>query len=409
MSGGGGNSGAVSYPPYMQNVHGSWLGDALANPSYYMTTLIEAGSAMSPYDNANAYIPDAPLASNQSRFDTFNTLVASLNHSAEWDAAISQANAKRGAVFISPNNDVETIELLSRSNANNEFGDAAADAITRTGNLFTAGDVAIQLLIDGLVDDAVAKATSIDLSDVMDNLVDAYEDDIKPAHLRSISRMTGGMADINAVNSSAFVIGLTLAENQFQSDVRKFRAERRAATMDRVIAEYGETYRTMMQLYANTGTAKTAQQLQTYAQDLQNYMSSYLQYQKDRDLFLIEGANQITQLLSIEIDSDKVATTIQTELNRMKIIAKKEQTDRNIDLDVLDAKWPFDLLLMGGNMLASMSGSAYVVNRPMSAVQSALSGVMTGASVGATIGTSIEPGVGTAIGAGIGVVAGAFL
>ena len=193
------------------------------------------------------------------------------------------------------------------------------------------------------------------------------------------------MVDINATNGSAFIIGLALAENQFQNDVRKFRAEQRYRIMERLVAEYAETYRSMMNLYANTGVQKTVAQIQAYAKLLDRYVGSYMQYQKSRDIFLVESANQMASMLATNVNADKEATALQAEFNRIKIVSKKEQADRDVELDVKDAAWPFDVLLMGGNLLASISGAAHTVNYPMSTTQSALSGVLTGASAGATI------------------------
>jgi hypothetical protein len=376
--GGGGNSGKVEYPSYMQTQHDSWLGDIDALIQTYLT-------GDSPYDSETAYDPDTPLAANQTRLDSFEAIVSALDSETDWDSIVTAANTKRSSVFALPNSDISTIEALAQSKADNEFGDAAADGITRTGLLITAGDTAITSLIDSLVDDAITKAASSDVSDIVDDLVDAYEEELKPAYFRGLNRFTGGMVDINATNGSAFVVGMALAENQFQSDIRKFRAEQRYRIMDRLVAEYGETYRAMMNLYVNTGVQKTIAQIQAYAKLLDSYVGSYMQYQKSRDIFLVESANQMASMLATNISADKDATALQTEINRIKIVSKKEQVDRDLEIDVKDAAWPFDVLLMGGNLLASISGAAHTVNYPMSTVQSALSGVITGASAGATI------------------------
>jgi len=90
------------------------------------------------------------------------------------------------------------------------------------------------------------------------------------------------------------------------------------------------------------------------------------------------------------------------EANRIKIVAMKEQTDRDAALDEEDALWDLEVFQYGANVLAAISGgtSSPKVKEP-SALQSALGGAMSGAAAGWMIGG----GYGAAIGAVIGAAA----
>jgi hypothetical protein len=92
-----------------------------------------------------------------------------------------------------------------------------------------------------------------------------------------------------------------------------------------------------------------------------------------------------------------------TEANRIKIVAKGEENERNIKFDTLDATWDLEMYQYGANMLAAISGatSATVGKEPSTAAS-----VLGGAASGAAAGTAIMPGWGTAIGAVAGGLAG---
>jgi hypothetical protein len=101
--------------------------------------------------------------------------------------------------------------------------------------------------------------------------------------------------------------------------------------------------------------------------------------------------------------SPKVTLQSHLDMNRLKIIAKVEQADKDLEIDIHDATWDLDLYKYGEDMMRSIGGGGAVggVSKP-SKTQSALGGAMAGASVG----TAISPGYGTAIGAVVGGIAG---
>ena len=88
---------------------------------------------------------------------------------------------------------------------------------------------------------------------------------------------------------------------------------------------------------------------------------------------------------------------LRAEIQRLTIIAKKEQTDRQLDIDDSEGRWDIEAMVYPTNLLgAAQGGVAYIPKGP-TATQSALSGAIGGASIGAGFGP---------IGAGIGAIAG---
>ena len=91
------------------------------------------------------------------------------------------------------------------------------------------------------------------------------------------------------------------------------------------------------------------------------------------------------------------------EFSKLVIIAYKEETDRQIELDVEDAKWVFFNYREAGALLGSIGSSAAMQS---SAKPNPAASALGGAVAGAAAGTAILPGWGTAIGAVVGGIGG---
>lgn len=90
--GGGGSSGsgAVSYPAYMEAVHGSWLNHAGADTiSDSITDVMNAAIGSSPWVGRVAYDPDADLVNLLAAPDALQTLVTLLSSGTTLDTLIS--------------------------------------------------------------------------------------------------------------------------------------------------------------------------------------------------------------------------------------------------------------------------------------------------------------------------------
>jgi hypothetical protein len=98
------------------------------------------------------------------------------------------------------------------------------------------------------------------------------------------------------------------------------------------------------------------------------------------------------------------------EAMRIKIVAKKEESDKNIDIDEQDALWDLEVFQYGANVMASIQGGT-VSNGPRrpSTAASVLGGALSGAAAGAMIGSTMTPAGGLmpmAIGAVLGAATG---
>jgi len=166
-----------------------------------------------------------------------------------------------------------------------------------------------------------------------------------------LPRFQAGMRDINAVTSSAFAIG-------------------------RAIIEDGQT-----------------RQVAKYSADLH-----YKAFSDDA-----------LRLIALKLESQKSLTHYAGEINRMKIVAKKEQTDVQLEIDESDATWDLELFAHGGNLLAGIGGGVFKPDtKKRNTAASAIGGAMTmgvagymaaGASGGAVTGPQ-----GAALGAAAGLV-----
>jgi len=280
-SGGGGGSGAVSYPAYMQNAHGDWLDDSGSDTlTESVTSVMEAAIGNSPWTGQAAYDPDTDITAMIAAGVDLQTLVTLLSSGTTLDTLISN--------------------ILDDSRIDNAVAEFAAD-------------------LD-------ARLTS-----------------------EVIPRFERGMQDINAVMSSAFVIGRALIEENHDRQVAKYSA----------------------------------------------------------DLHMKAFSDDAIRVIQLKLEYQKMASSVIAEIYRMKIVAKKEQTDTDMNIDDKDAKWDLEVFQYGANLLASIGGGTVNPSKPgPSQVQSAIGGGLSGAAAGAMAG-SVIPGLGTAAGAIIGGVLGA--
>lgn len=280
-SGGGGGSGAVSYPDFMEDVLADWLDDSGGDTlTESMASVMEAAIGNSPWTGQTAYDPDADIAAMIASGGTLQTLVTLLSTGTTLDTLIS--------------------DILDHARVDNAVSEYAADLDARLAS------------------------------------------EILP-------RFERGMQDINAVVSSAFVIGRALIEENH----------------DRQVAKYSS------------------------------------------DLHMKAFSDDAIRVIQMKLEYQRVATTTLAEIYRMKIVAKKEENDTNMEVDDRDAKWDLEVFQYGGNLLASIGGGT--VNTKdigPTRAQSMIGGAMSGAAAGGMIGGSIGEG-NTGWGALIGGILGA--
>jgi len=175
---------------------------------------------------------------------------------------------------------------------------------------------------------------------------------------RVLPRFRRGMQDINAVVSSAFPIGEAIIEAFQARDVAKYTSTLRIGFGDK----------------------------------------------------RLQAVEQMMNLMARRIGWEESYTRMLVEANRIKIVAKKEQTEGDAEIDEKDAKWDLEVFQSGGNLMASIGGGTVVPNmagknKAASAIGGAMAGAAGGAMIGAQMGSAGGP-YGAAIGAVIGAAAG---
>ena len=249
-SGGGGASGAVSHSPYLENIHGDWLDKTGVDLiEKSMTEVMDSALGSSPWTTLTAYDPDADIAAYEAAVALFSALLGGLSETVDWAALYAQASL--------------TI-------------DGPAEA--------------------AIIADAAAFASILD-ADLLTKI---------------LPRFRRGMQDINAVQSSAFVLGEAVIEG--------FR--------DRELAKH----------------------------------TSVLRLEKEGKK--LNAVEQMVQMMGRRITWNEEYTKIFVEGKRIKIVAKKEESDRNAAIDEADAKWDLSVFQFGSNLLASIGGGTAVPYMP---------------------------------------------
>ena len=357
---GGGTSGQFSFP----NAAGEGNPTAVySTVSQAMHVLIKSLRGLSPYDGEIVPNPDEWMGTGntwrtQERMDIHKAIVDALNGVDDFNSFVDASHTRAWDGTFPDLYDASAIVGIHTAE--------------RTG-------------IGYLVDDAIAKAAEVlEAGTPFYEMRTAYENLVKRTFLRAMSRMAAGMADINAVNSSAFVFGMASIENEMQADVNRFAAQQGFDLIGQYVTAFTNTFRG----------------------HLQEYMTSKVTTRSGRDTMILDGVRVLTSLLSTNLQASMQTAHLQTEINRIRTVAHVEEFQTQMDMDVKDATWSLDVHQPLANFLSAAGGAA-MVPPMMSKAQSVLGGAASGAAVGAAT-ASIIPGVGTAVGAGIGAVVGAI-
>jgi len=276
--GGGGSSGKVEYPAYLQNAHGQMINNSgTDHVSHSIVDAMNTASGNSPFTGVRVYDPTTDLATAEIPINTLR----SLNLATEVSASL--------------------------------------------------GDITmVAALVDSLVTDSNAKIAPV---------VAAYSAMVDvEVQAKILPKFRRGMQDINAVQSSSFVIGEALIMAEETRDIAKFAAD-----------------------------------LELRAYDKRNEM-------------IIQVSDYVTKALTSRLTFYQILAHVSTEFARIKLTAFKEQTEANIELDEKDALWDIKLFQYGGNLIASIAGAAATVNSKPNQFMSVLGGVMSGVAAGAGMG-----------------------
>ena len=223
-SSGGGSSGAVSYPAYVETVHEAWLGTGalvaatdIVSIDGAIAAAINAGPPLVSY---NAYPVANVVTDWETAIDAFKNMLEGLDINSQfstlWDASRGDVG-EHELVEISDIgvDDVAISDIPYAEISDVEIGDAVvADR--------TVEDIA-EIVDAEVVDRTVDGITDAEIVNDVDAFAFQLDDEI---HTKVLPRFRRGMQDINAVVSSAFPIGHSIIEGFRDRDV-----DRHASTL----------------------------------------------------------------------------------------------------------------------------------------------------------------------------------
>ena len=291
--GGGGGSGEIGYPDYLENTHKNFLyGGSIGVGADTMTSSIidlmdTAQTAASPYDSESAFNPnaaltlatDSPLKRASTQFDSADTLISAITATTDWGTYFDTATTKLGdATFISN----------------------------------------LQTLVTSLLSSVNTILSNANIT----NVVTQFENNKKTRFLRDVGVWSAGMADINAVNTSSFIIGLALQQIEFSNSVDNFESQLKLGLFDKMLS---------------------------------NAVGSFL---KLHAVNIAQGPELIARLQQMKASLLTDLSKIKLELEKLIIVSKKEQVDKDLAIDVDEALWDLEVYMYGANMLGSISGAA---------------------------------------------------
>lgn len=345
--GGGGSSGKIDYPDYMKTVHNDWLDNTGTDTiDSSITDVMNSSLGASPWAGEAAYDPDTPLSDAWTAVCAYNTVVDALDNSNDWTSAIGNVRTE-----IDDN-------LIESDYVSNQLLQFMQDL----GLVITDAETAVDSVIDDSFIEADTDAFSASMDDQVDNV--------------TLTKFRSGMRDVNAVQSSTFVLGEALILGMKGRDV----AQHESAQRVELNKQRNEMI--MTTITRNIELAKLG-----------------LTYRMSRDQIIITAADQVVKALLSRVEFEKAVAALSVEAKRIHIVAKKEEQQENWSVTENDALWDLEVFQYGANLLAGIGGgTAMQEQKQPSTVQSAIGGALSGAAAGAMIGGPVGAAVGGAIG-----------
>jgi hypothetical protein len=294
--GGGGGSGAVSWPQYFMDTHSAWLNDSGSTSlSSSAADAINSALSANPFTGISAYDPQDQLNLLDAEFVATRDMIEALDPVVDWHDYVVNVKA--------------------------------------------------------VLDDHVFSSTALDAAEVAFNAaIDAEY------ALTTLPRFQRGMQDVNAVMSSAYVVGKAILD------------------------------------------AEVVRKKATFSSELR------LQSYRDERQMILASAESLAKLVMNTMDLRKSTVILSSDVKKFSTVALKERIEQNAHYDESEAKWDLDVLTYGFNFLASGHGGVAgpSVNKA-TPLQSAIGGMMSGAAVGGMVGWGLGASgaiTGTALGLG---------
>ena len=290
--GGGGAAGEVKFAAYIETFHKELMDDATADSLHTSLSMFNAMNlalTADPYQTVNAYNPDSDFSLAQTALNTGQADYAGIN----------------------PTNDISGY---------------ATSAATIWNNINDESDV--------------------------DEIVREFENESTPEFQSQLAQYSGAMADIGAVNSTAFIWGLgNLHAKRFRS-VNKFRADLKTKNFEK------------------------------------------------RTDFIANAKKMMIALMGEKLKMGGQWADMQLNIAKTKIVAKNDQVKFDAEYDVKNAMWEINLVERGLKAIGAPGGGSAVIPNEESQASSAVAGGLSGAATGFAVGGPWGAVAGAAIGIG---------
>lgn len=395
---GGGGASQSEYPTYLKDVHKKWIrGDetsedipAAGESVMGLILPIIRDDTLNPYRDPDTGEPQTlpavtdNITTMRGRFDDFESLLDAIDSDADL-AALYDAS---GTIF----------ENLNKAyDMSQDPFTGGADPITEIVNIGDASEAALTSMMGMLFDDindgvgaqvtaAIADAIGAVNNDLIEDLTEAYTTKLDTQIKKSTSRFAQSMAMQGANNSSAFILGLASIERERIDKVAEFNAQQ-------LISLYKDTLTQVLTSQQQMTQAKANMVISIYDKQ----MSAWLNNRMNRNQAYMQAISQYIQLQTFKVSETGRRGSMQSETDRIQIIAERERYLDNVDMHANAINFNLDNYQKATGVLAGIAGASPVAKGP-TRLQSALSGALSGAAAGAQIGGPVGAGIGAIIG-----------
>jgi len=425
---GGGSAGEVSWPTAVQERYNFLLGNYAAPVTAGIADIVDVFTSLAdaqgidPYFAIDAYDPSSLQEHISGGVQTFGNKIEAYEPQNEWDTIFAGSISRyENVIGDDPENvraDLVAIEEIP-------------DIWTAIDGLLNAGDD----IADGWTDPTFNADVDIK-SDLADESEVAASTDAQRAIVSDqltseiLPRFEAGMRDINAVQSSAFVIGRAIIEGMGQRDVTKFDSDLRYKAFLQRDNLLGQAHLQEDKLNAVNTDSYNRSFVQAELQEEKLAVDSVLEENRIKAQALLQNdklnadAAKAESLINAEMarhkstvvyqDMDRYFTHVEAALElykaftafvvdstRIVYVMGKEQRDTDNEYAVQGARWDLDMVQIAGNIVASISGGTSYTPGPTPA-QNALGGAFAGAAIGARTTGNAYGAAGGAILGGIG-------
>lgn len=362
-SGGGGSSGSIELPSFIEQPFREMLDGSGVLSHYEMVNgfpqlvadtpelsfntsqtvlgrIKSLQGEQSPFSGVTAYNPTADVG-------VLNEAISLLQeHINEYWNATTLTPTTINDMMYAASNDIQMADGTTRFNQAAVNLETGFNVVTQLGKLFDDTEI-----------DAAVAAFQADMSARLDS-------DLYP-------RFEAGMRDVNAVVSSAFVIGRAVISDEYTRSVAKYRADLLLQRQNAIVP--------LVQMVVQTRLAHATLVVEVKKIQIQRATS------------FAQGATSSYETLAAR----------RTDIKRIINIIQNERIAGDVDYEKKDKLWHLELYQHGANYLSSAQGG--VVNKvdPPSKGSTALAGAASGAAMGAMM-MPANPILGAAVGGIIG-------